>query len=57
MTLPLVVLAVFAVGVGWAGMPAWFTGGIVPDWFHEFVGGTLAQVPETVTFNWIPVAT
>jgi NADH-quinone oxidoreductase subunit L len=57
MTLPLVVLAVFAVGVGWVGMPAWFTGGIVPDWFHEFVGGTLAQVPETVTFNWIPVAT
>ncbi len=57
MTLPLVVLAVFAVGAGWVGMPAWFTGGLVPDWFHEFVGGTLAQVPEAVPFNWIPVAT
>jgi len=57
MTLPLVVLAVFAVGVGWVGMPAWFTGGLVPDWFHEFVGGTLAQVPEAVPFNWIPVTT
>ena len=57
MTLPLVILAVFAVAVGWAGMPAWFTGGLVPDWFHEFVGGTLAQVPEVVAFNWIPVAT
>jgi NADH-quinone oxidoreductase subunit L len=57
MTLPLVVLAVFAVGVGWVGMPAWFTGGLVPDWFHEFVGGTLAQAPEAVAFNWIPVAT
>ena len=57
MTLPLVVLAVFAVGVGWVGMPAWFTGGLVPDWFHEFVGGTLSQVPEAVAFNWIPVAT
>jgi len=57
MTLPLVVLAVFAVGVGWVCMPAWFTGGLVPDWFHEFVGGTLSQVPEAVAFNWIPVAT
>jgi len=57
MTMPLVVLAVFAVGVGWVGMPAWFTGGLVPDWFHEFVGGTLAQVPETIPFNWIPVTT
>jgi NADH-quinone oxidoreductase subunit L len=57
MTLPLVVLAVFAVGIGWVGMPAWFTGGLVPDWFHEFVGGTLAQAPEDVAFNWIPVAT
>src|SRR5664280_1289920 len=57
MTMPLVVLAVFAVGVGWVGMPAWFTGGMVPDWFHEFVGGTLAQVPQAVAFNWIPVAT
>jgi NADH-quinone oxidoreductase subunit L len=57
MTMPLVVLAVFAIGVGWAGMPAWFTAGMVPDWFHEFVGGTLAKVPEAVAFNWIPVAT
>ncbi len=57
MTLPLVVLAIFAVGAGWVGMPAWFTGGLVPDWFHGFVGGTLAQAPESAAFNWIPVAT
>ena len=57
MTLPLIVLAVFAVGFGWVGMPAWFTGGLIPDWFHEFVGGTLAQAPEAVPFNWIPVTT
>jgi NADH-quinone oxidoreductase subunit L len=57
MTMPLVVLAVFAVAIGWVGMPAWFTGGMVPDWFHEFVGGTLAQAPAAVAFNWIPVAT
>jgi NADH-quinone oxidoreductase subunit L len=57
MTLPLVVLAIFAVGVGWVGMPAWATGGLLPDWFHEFVGGTLAQPPAATLFNWIPVAT
>jgi NADH-quinone oxidoreductase subunit L len=57
MTLPLVLLAIFAVAVGWVGMPAWFTGGLVPDWFHEFVGGTLAQVPTATAFNWIPLAT
>ena len=57
MTLPLVVLAVFAVGYGWVGMPGWFTGNLFPNWFHEFVGGTLAQLPEEVPFNWIPLAT
>ncbi len=57
MTLPLVVLAVFAVGVGWVGMPEWFTGGLLPNWFHGFVGQTLAELPEEVAFNWIPVVT
>ncbi len=57
MTIPLIVLAIFAVGAGWAGMPGWFTGGLVPDWFHEFVGGTLPQMPQAVSFNWIPVGT
>jgi NADH-quinone oxidoreductase subunit L len=55
MTIPLIVLAVFAIGAGWAGMPEWFTGGLVPNWFHGFVGGTLALVPEESAFNWIPV--
>ena len=57
MTTPLIVLAVFAVGFGWVGMPEWFTGNLLPNWFHEFVGSTLAQLPEPVSFNWIPVAT
>jgi len=57
MTLPLVVLAVFAVGVGWVGMPEWFTGGLLPNWFHGFVGQTIAELPEEVAFNWIPVVT
>jgi NADH-quinone oxidoreductase subunit L len=57
MTLPLVVLAVFAIGAGWVGIPEHFPalGGLVPNWFHEFVGGTLLEHPEAVTFNAIPL--
>lgn len=59
MTAPLVVLAVFAIGYGWVGIPEHFPllGGLVPNWFHEFVGGTLAEFPENVEFNFIPLAT
>jgi NADH-quinone oxidoreductase subunit L len=40
MLLPLVVLAVFAVGFGWLGIPGDFPvlGGLVPNWFGTFVG-------------------
>jgi NADH-quinone oxidoreductase subunit L len=59
MTLPLVVLAVFAIGFGWVGIPEHFPalGGIIPNWFHEFVGGTLAEHPGAVEFSWIPLLT
>ncbi len=59
MTFPLVVLAVFAVGAGWVGIPEHFPviGGLVPNWFHEFVGGTLLEHPEAVEFNIIPLLT
>jgi NADH-quinone oxidoreductase subunit L len=59
MTLPLVILAFFAVTYGWVGIPEHFPalGGLVPNWFHEFVGGTLAEHPEAVEFNWIPLLT
>jgi len=59
MTFPLAVLAVFAVAAGWVGIPEHFpvVGGLIPNWFHEFVGGTLAEHPETVAFNWIPLLT
>ncbi|MCE9646494.1 MAG: NADH-quinone oxidoreductase subunit L, partial [Chloroflexi bacterium] len=48
MTAPLVVLAIFAVTYGWVGIPEHFPGlgGLVPNRFHEFVGGTLAEMPE-----------
>ena len=57
MTLPLVILAIFAVGYGWAGISEHFPllGGLVPNWVHEFVGGTLAERPEVLAFNWTPL--
>lgn len=59
MTFPLVVLAVFAIAAGWVGIPEKFPliGGLVPNWFHEFVGETLLDKPEAVKFNWIPLLT
>ncbi|MCX6059133.1 MAG: NADH-quinone oxidoreductase subunit L [Chloroflexi bacterium] len=59
MTAPLVVLSVFAIGYGWVGIPEHFPllGGLAPNWFHEFVGGTLAELPPVLAFNWIPLLT
>ncbi|GAB4566256.1 MAG: NADH-quinone oxidoreductase subunit L [Anaerolineales bacterium] len=57
MTTPLVVLSVFAVGYGWLGMPHWITGGLVPNWFHEFVGSMLHEHAAELEFNIVPLAT
>jgi len=59
MTTPLVILAVFAVAYGWVGIPAEFPvlGGLIPNWLHEFVGGTLSQPPAELAFNAIPLLT
>lgn len=59
MTVPLVILAVFAIGVGWVGIPEHFPllGGLIPNWFHEFVGGTLLEHPVSVEFSPWPLIT
>jgi NADH-quinone oxidoreductase subunit L len=59
MTLPLVVLAVFSVGIGWIGISEHFPviGGVVPNFFHEFVGSTLLEMPETLPFSIVPLLT
>jgi NADH-quinone oxidoreductase subunit L len=59
MTAPLVVLSIFAIGYGWVGIPEHFPvlGGLVPNWFHEFVGSTLAELPEALEFNIVPLVT
>jgi len=58
MTLPLVFLAFFAVTYGWGGIPEKFPviGGIIPNWFHDFVGATLLEHPKAVEFSGIPLA-
>ena len=57
MTVPLVVLAVFAVAAGWVGIPEHFPviGGLIPNWMHDFVSGTLLEHPHPVDFNAIPL--
>ena len=57
MTAPLIVLAVFAVGAGWVGIPEDFPGlgGLLPNWIHDFVGGTLLEHPAVAAFNPIPL--
>jgi NADH-quinone oxidoreductase subunit L len=59
MTAPLIVLSIFAIGYGWVGIPEHFPifGGLVPNWFHEFIGSTLAKLPESVDFNAVPLLT
>jgi NADH-quinone oxidoreductase subunit L len=58
MTLPLVILSVFAIGAGWVGIPQDFLGlSLPPSWFHGFVGASLLQEPAAVTFNFVPLLT
>jgi|SRR5271157_2377685 len=59
MTVPLMVLATFAVAYGWLGIPEQFPilGHILPNWFHAFVGGTLQSPPAEVVFSIIPLLT
>jgi NADH-quinone oxidoreductase subunit L len=57
MTMPLIILAVFAVTIGWAGISESFPviGGILPNFVHEFIGSTLAEIPEALPFNVVPL--
>ncbi len=70
MTLPLVLLAIFAVGAGWAGIPDNFLGteGVFYNAYHHFVGATVEHTfdelyelhlihhaIETLPFNYVPL--
>jgi NADH-quinone oxidoreductase subunit L len=55
MTVPLLILAVFAIGYGWLGMPEGLTGGALPNWFHDFVAGALPEHLPALEFNIVPM--
>jgi NADH-quinone oxidoreductase subunit L len=70
MTIPLLILALFAIAAGWFGIPDNFLGteGIFVNFFHEYVGATIHQLIAglhelelvaheivTLPWSWIPL--
>jgi NADH-quinone oxidoreductase subunit L len=55
----LVLLSVFSIAAGWAGIHHEFPvlGSVVSNWFEEFVAGALAVHPETAPFVFPPLVT
>jgi len=58
MTVPLVVLAIFAIGIGWIGIPKTFPGlgSLSPAWFQQFVGTMLPFEGHEEAHSLIPLA-
>jgi NADH-quinone oxidoreductase subunit L len=56
MTFPLVVLSLFAVGIGWTGIKEDFflIGGLLPNLAEEFLGSMLGEI-EKVPFSFAPL--
>ena len=59
MTIPLVVLAFFAITAGWVGIPATFPllGGVIPNWFEEFVGSMNRAEAHVIPTSIVPLLT
>jgi NADH-quinone oxidoreductase subunit L len=59
MLAPLVLLSIFSIAAGWAGIHHEFPliGGWIPNWFEEFVAGALAAHPEATAFSFPPLLT
>ncbi|HEY4693369.1 MAG TPA: NADH-quinone oxidoreductase subunit L [Bellilinea sp.] len=59
MTAPLAILSVFAIGAGWAGIPEDFPGlgGLLPNWFEEFVGSMLHFEHAEAVHSLVPLIT
>jgi NADH-quinone oxidoreductase subunit L len=57
MIAPLVILAFFAITTGWLGIPDDFMGLDLGEinFFHGFVGGSLAHHPATIAFSFVPL--
>jgi NADH-quinone oxidoreductase subunit L len=59
MTFPLVILSVFALSIGWVGIPEYFPviGGMIPNWFETFLGSMLHGEHAVVHHSSIPLIT
>lgn len=59
MLAPLVLLSIFSIAAGWAGIHHEFPliGGWIPNWVEEFVAGALAAHPEATAFSFPPLLT
>lgn len=59
MLAPLVVLAIFSISAGWAGIKGDFPllGGAVPNWVEEFLAGALTEHPVEIHFAFAPLVT
>ncbi len=57
MTIPLVILAIFAICIGWVGIPQAFPGlgQISPAWFQEFVGSMLPHAAHEEAHSYVPL--
>lgn len=57
MTVPLIILAIFAITIGWIGIPEEFPviGGLIPNWLHDFLAGTLAEHLTPIEFTIFPL--
>ncbi|MFT5195832.1 MAG: NADH-quinone oxidoreductase subunit L [Candidatus Promineifilaceae bacterium] len=61
MTTPLIILSVFAIGIGWLGIPDDFLGteGVFYNYFHHFIAPTVVATSNThlakLEFTWIPL--
>lgn len=59
MTFPLVILSIFAISIGWVGIPEYFPviGGIVPNWLETFLGSMLHSEHAEAHHSSIPLIT
>jgi NADH-quinone oxidoreductase subunit L len=59
MVLPMIILAFFAIGLGWIGIPTDFPllGRLGLGWLHSFLPSleVLASRSESVSFHWLPL--
>ena len=59
MLAPLVVLSIFSIAAGWAGIKGDFPfiGGSIPNWVEEFLAGALVEHPAEIGFTFPPLLT